>query len=265
MLNPSSNPAGESRYVLQMRIDATSYDAACGKVLDWARAGESRSVFCANVHMVMQGFDHAEFRQQVNRADLVTSDGVPLVWALRGLGVAGATRVYGPALTELLLARASAEDLCVGFLGGSPETLERLLETVRRRHPGLRVGFAESPPFRPLSPHEDAQTLERIRLKGVRILFVGLGCPKQEVWISTHQSSLGCVALAVGAAFDFLSGGKPQAPAWMQTAALEWLFRLMVEPGRLWRRYFSTNPRFLWHFGSQLLTRGSGIRGRQAG
>jgi N-acetylglucosaminyldiphosphoundecaprenol N-acetyl-beta-D-mannosaminyltransferase len=256
---PRVNSRGESRYILNMRIDATCYQTACDRIVEWARAGEGRSVFCATVHMVMEGFDRPAYRKQVNRADLVTSDGMPLVWALRGLGVAGATRVYGPDLMNVLLEQAAAEGLWVGFLGGSPATLERLIETTRRRHPALRIGFAQSPPFRHLTPQEDAEIVQRIGSAGVRILFVGLGCPKQERWIAEHRESLACVALAVGAAFDFLAGTMPQAPRWMQSMGMEWLFRLAVEPRRLWKRYLTTNPRFIWHFGTQLLFRGTGL------
>ena len=109
----------ESRYVLDMRVDATTYNDISRQILDWAHAGQGRAVFCATVHMVMEAFDHPVFRRQVNSADVVTTDGMPLVWALRRLGVAGARRVYGPDLTCLLLAAASREQLRVGFLGGT--------------------------------------------------------------------------------------------------------------------------------------------------
>jgi N-acetylglucosaminyldiphosphoundecaprenol N-acetyl-beta-D-mannosaminyltransferase len=249
----------ESRYVLDMRVDATTYNDISRQILDWAHAGQGRAVFCATVHMVMEAFDHPVFRRQVNSADVVTTDGMPLVWALRRLGVAGARRVYGPDLTCLLLAAASREQLRVGFLGGTHRALGQLLANVTGRHPQLEIVFAESPPFRRLSPEEDAAMVDRIQAAGVQLLFVGLGCPKQETWIAEHRDRLSCVALAVGAAFDFLAGTKPQAPPWMQARGLEWLFRLASEPRRLWRRYLTTNPRFLWHFGGQLLARRGGI------
>jgi N-acetylglucosaminyldiphosphoundecaprenol N-acetyl-beta-D-mannosaminyltransferase len=242
-----------SRYILDTRIDATSYAAASRQVLAWARAGETRSVFCANVHMVMESFDHPSFRNQINGADLVTSDGMPLVWALRWLGIPQATRVYGPDLTGLLLDQAAAEGLRVGFLGASPAALDRLLENLRVRHPTLLVSFACSPPFRPPTSGEDAAIIDRINSAAVQILFVGLGCPKQERWIAEHRNRLRPVAVAVGAAFDLLAHTQPQAPHWMQASGFEWLFRLLTEPRRLWRRYLSTNPRFLWHFARQLL------------
>jgi N-acetylglucosaminyldiphosphoundecaprenol N-acetyl-beta-D-mannosaminyltransferase len=254
----SNNDAGtwpESRYILDMRVDATNYNQISRQVLSWARAGAGRSVCCATVHMVMEAFDHPGFRRDVNSADVVTSDGMPLVWALKGLGVAGASRVYGPELMRLLLAGAERDGLRAGFLGGTPATLRRLLAHVSAQHPGLPIVFAESPPFQVLSPQEDDEAVARIHAAGVQLLFVGLGCPKQERWVAAHRDRLSCVALAVGAAFDFLAETKPQAPRWMQSSGLEWLFRLMVEPRRLWRRYLTTNPRFIWHFAGQLFLR----------
>ncbi len=250
----------ESRYILDMRVDATTYSQVSRQILAWARAGAGRAVCCANVHMVMEAFDHPGFRRAVNSADLVTSDGMPLVWALKGMGVPGASRVYGPDLMRLLLAAAEGEGLRAGFLGGSPETLARLLANVAAQYPGLPVAFAESPPFRTLSQEEERDTVARIQSAGVQLLFVGLGCPKQEAWVAEHRERLSCVALAVGAAFDFLAETKPQAPRWMQARGLEWLFRVMTEPRRLWRRYLIANPRFIWHFTRQLLAAQGGAQ-----
>jgi N-acetylglucosaminyldiphosphoundecaprenol N-acetyl-beta-D-mannosaminyltransferase len=120
------------------------------------------------------------------------------------------------------------------------------------RFPGLRIAFAMSPPFRALGPAEDAEVVADIRESGARILFVGLGCPKQERWMTAHREALPCVLLGVGAAFDFLAGAKRQAPGWLQRAGLEWLFRLVSEPRRLWRRYLIQNPRFLFHLAREL-------------
>lgn len=236
-----------------MRVDGTSYDDAVARVLTWAKAGESRYICVATVHMVMEAYDDLSFRQVVNGADLVTPDGMPLVWALRLLGIKGQQRVYGPELTPRLLSAAARGGVPVGFYGSSPEVLERLLANVRRAYPGLNVAYAESPPFRPLSEEEEAAVRERIKASGCRILFVGLGCPKQERWMARQKGKLPVVMLGVGAAFDFLAGTKPQAPRWMQNAGLEWLFRLATEPRRLWRRYLKHNPRFVALFLLQLL------------
>lgn len=243
----------ESRYILEMRVDATSYSDAVNRVLGWARRGQSRYVCCANVHSVMESFDSPEFRICMNSADLVTSDGVPLVWALRRLGVSSATRVYGPDLMPAVLQAADREGLRVGFYGASVETVGLLTELTNQKYPGL-VGYHFSPPFRELTPEEDQMIVDRINASGVQILFVGLGCPKQEKWMAEHKDRVHAVMLGVGAAFDFLTGGTAQAPSWLQAAGLEWLFRLSVEPKRLWRRYLKHNPRFVALFAAQLMT-----------
>ncbi len=246
-----------ARRILGMRVDATRYDAATRAVLERARRGQGGMVCVATVHMVMECHADPELRRVVNAAEVVTPDGVPLVWGLRRLGLPGARRVYGPQLTDTICRQAAAEGVPVGFYGGAPEVLGALVPRLAARHPGLRVAFHSSPPFRPLSAEEDEHVVAAIRESGVQVLFVGLGCPKQERWMAAHRDAVDCVMLGVGAAFDFLAGAKPQAPRWMQAAGLEWLFRLGCEPRRLWRRYLLLNPRFVWRFGLQLL-RGSG-------
>jgi len=234
-----------NRYILGMRVDATSYADATQRVLAWARAGESRYVCVANVHMVMEAYDRPDFRSIVNEADLVTPDGMPLVWMLRRLGVCNQERVYGPTLTLWVAEAAAREGIPVGFFGGTPEAVKGISENLQRKFPGLKVAYAYSPPFRPLTLEEDIQVVQAIQDAGVRILFVGLGCPKQEHWMAAHRGRIPAVMLGVGAAFDFHSGRVRQAPSWLQQIGLEWLFRLAMEPRRLWRRYFRHNPRFL--------------------
>lgn len=240
-----------SRRILGMRVDVTSYDESADAIVDMAEAGGG--VVCvATVHMVMEAWDDSGYQRLVNASDLVTPDGVPLVWALRRLGVPAAERVYGPDLTPFLCARAEAEGIPVGFYGGTAAVLDELIARLKARFPRLRVGFAHSPPFGPLDSDEDARVTDAIRESGVRILFVGLGCPKQERWMSAHRDQLSCAMVGVGAAFDFLAGHKRQAPHWMRRAGLEWLFRLGMEPRRLWWRYLVNNPRFMAHFARQL-------------
>ena len=244
---------GRSRRVLGMRVDGTNYAEAVEAITDRAIMGSGATVCVSSVNMVMEAVDTADFRRIVNSADLVTPDGVPLVWALRALGVARATRVYGPALTTQLCRRAEVLDIPVGFYGGSPDVLDTLVGRVATRFPGLRIVFASSPPFRELSQEEDESAIAAILASGVQILFVGLGCPKQERWMAAHREHLPCALVGVGAAFDFLAGAKPQAPGWMGRSGLEWLFRLCTEPRRLWRRYLIGNPRFVAHFARQWL------------
>ena len=245
----------QCRLILGTRVNASSYADTVRLLLAWATAGGSYYVCISNVHVVMEAHDDPSFREVVNNADLVTSDGMPLVWCLKLLGCPQATRVYGPTLTLHLLPAAAAAGIPVAFYGSRPEVLERLLTVVRHDYPSLRVAFAEAPPFRPPTPEEDADTVRRINDSGARILFVGLGCPKQERWMAAHHGRVNAVMLGVGAAFDFIAGTVPQAPLWMQNAGLEWLFRLIAEPRRLWRRYLFHNPRFVLLFLVQTLGR----------
>jgi N-acetylglucosaminyldiphosphoundecaprenol N-acetyl-beta-D-mannosaminyltransferase len=248
-------PALSSRQILDIRVDATSYEDATGRILNWARRGESRYVCVAVVHTVMESHDSPEFRRMVNAADLVTPDGMPLVWGLRMQGCPGASRVYGPDLTLHVLREAAGEGIAVGFYGSSDEILPQLLARMKELFPGLRVTYSYCPPFRALTPEEDSRVIEEIARSEARILFVGLGCPKQERWMAEHHGRIRAAMIGVGAAFDFLAGAKPQAPRWMQDRGLEWLFRLMTEPRRLWRRYLLNNPRFVALFLGQLLRR----------
>jgi len=236
-----------------MRVDATSYADATDRILSWAAAHESRYVTVATVNNVMESYDDPSFRRIMDASDLVTPDGVPLVWGLRALGVRRATRVYGPDLTPYVLRAAAQQGVPVGFYGGSQDVLDVLLQRVRVAFPDLRIVFGVAPPFRTLTAEEDEQINRDIEASGARIVFVGLGCPKQERWMSEHRPSLRAVMVGVGAAFDFLAGSKRQAPAVLQRMGLEWLFRLATEPRRLWRRYLRHNPRFVVLFGRQVL------------
>jgi N-acetylglucosaminyldiphosphoundecaprenol N-acetyl-beta-D-mannosaminyltransferase len=242
----------QSRRILRTRVDATSYRHATGQVLDWAAAGESRYVCVATVNNLIEGCDDPGYNALMEAADLVTPDGMPLVWGLRLLGVPDASRVYGPDLTPLVCEEAARRGVPVGFYGGQDDVLDDLAASLTTRYPGLRIAYRWSPPFRPLTAEEEAKVADDLVRSGTRVLFVGLGTPKQERWMADHKG-LPMVMLGVGAAFDFLSGRKRQAPRALQRLGLEWLYRLVQEPGRLWRRYLYRNPRFVALFGAQLL------------
>ena len=230
--------------ILGTRVDPTSYEDATRRVAEWAIAEESRYVCVANVHMIMEAYDDPTYRAVLNSADLVTPDGMPLVWMLRRKGFRKQQRVYGPELTLRVCFHAATKGIPVGFYGGRSEVLEALERRVKERYPRLDVAFSHSPPFRPLSVEEDLYVVEKLDASGARILFVGLGCPKQERWMAEHRGRIKAVMLGVGAAFNLIAGFLPQAPGWMQRAGLEWMFRLLQEPTRLAPRYFKHNPRF---------------------
>jgi N-acetylglucosaminyldiphosphoundecaprenol N-acetyl-beta-D-mannosaminyltransferase len=222
-------------------------------VLDWASRRESRVVYCSNTHSVIEAKDDPAFRDALNAADLNTPDGVPTVWSLRMLGIPDAERVYGPDLTLHVLRAAAAAGVPVGFYGSTQETLDLLAETVPALAPGIDIRAMISPPFRPLTPEEDEAYVRQLDESGVRILFVGLGCPRQERWCAEHRGRVPAVMLGVGAAFDFHAGRVTQAPAFLQRIGMEWAFRLAMEPKRLWRRYTRVVPRFAWGFVRQAL------------
>jgi N-acetylglucosaminyldiphosphoundecaprenol N-acetyl-beta-D-mannosaminyltransferase len=230
--------------ILGSPVHRTSHADATQLVLAWAAGGESRTVCLANVHMIMEAYDAPGFRAVLDAADLVCPDGMPLVWALRRKGAPQQRRVSGPYLTLALCAAARDAGVPVGFHGGRREVLDALVPALRTRFPGLDVTYAVSPPFRPVTPEEDADTVEDINRSGARILFVGLGCPKQERWMAEHRGRVRAVMLGVGAAFDMHAGMLRQAPRLLQRVGLEWAFRLAMEPRRLWRRYARHNPRF---------------------
>ena len=234
-----------STSVLGMKVSATEYGHASNLIISWSQQRLSRYVCVATVNNVMEAYDSAAFRTIMNEADLVTPDGMPVVWALKWLGHRNATRVYGPDLTAILLSQAAAAGVPVGFYGASPRVLAMLLDRVRTSYPSLQIAYAFSPPFRPLSQDEDQEIVNAINESGARLLFIGLNTPKQDAWMAGHRSRVQAVMVGVGAAFDFLAGSKPQAPRWMMRAGLEWSFRLATEPRRLWKRYLKHNPRYV--------------------
>ena len=242
-----------TRPILGVHVAVSSYDELVQKSLPWARERQSRALFFAAVHMVMESIQDPVFLARLNDAGTIFPDGMPLVWALRALGERRAQRVCGPDATAALLAAAEKAGISVGFYGGSQAALDALIGAVRLRHPNLKVAYVESPPFRALTPEEDSAIVERIVSSGVQLLFVGLGCPKQEYWVIEHLGRVHAVMCAVGAAFDFIAGSKRRAPRWMQRCGLEWVFRFIIEPRRLAKRYLKYNTRFVLKFLRQLL------------
>lgn len=243
------------RSILGMRVDVTSLASAVSQIDVWANQGGGHYVCVSNVHMCMESFDDKKYQNIVNGADMVVPDGKPLVWAQTLLGVKGARQVRGMDLTMALCAHAAQTGLLIGLYGGTPELLDELNKVLMGRFPKLRISCAIAPPFRPLTTEEDDTYVNKIIDSGAQVLFVGIGCPKQEYWMAAHKGRLGCVMLGVGAAFDFIAGKKRHAPRWMQAMGLEWFFRLLSEPRRLWKRYLIQNPRFIFHFLMQLIRR----------
>ncbi|MGM9516931.1 WecB/TagA/CpsF family glycosyltransferase [Roseateles sp. DB2] len=229
-----------------VRLHAGCVEGVLQTLLAWASQGRSVTVCLANVDMLTQARRRPALAAALDEATLVLTDGMPLVWALRSLaGLRTVERISGPSLTQALLAQAQLQRLPVYFYGGGTAELARLEQNLRLRFPDLLIAGTESPPLLPEEPPEDAAALARIRASGARLVFVGLGCPKQEFWMRLHAPRLDAVCLGVGYAFPLLAGTQTRAPAWMQRSGLEWLYRLAQEPGRLWKRYLIGNSQFL--------------------
>jgi N-acetylglucosaminyldiphosphoundecaprenol N-acetyl-beta-D-mannosaminyltransferase len=233
-------------------------------VLDWMQAvvatGGRGYVTAAAVNLVMSAREDPATLAATLDATLVVPDGMPLVWALRLLGHAEATRVYGPDLMVAFCARAAREGIPIYLYGGrTPEALELLTRRLGERFPGLRIAGGYSPPFRELTETEEREVVQRIDGSGAQVVWVGTGQPKQERWMHHMRPLLQAPLLVgVGAAFDFHAGLVPQAPAWMQRRGLEWTYRLAREPRRLWRRYARYNPRFVAGFARQYVRERTG-------
>lgn len=238
--------------VLGVGVDAVDYEAAVDRIIRAAAEGEPYTVTALAVHGLMTGALDAEHRARLNEFDLVCPDGMPVRWSLDRLyGTELPDRVYGPDLTLRICERAARDGLAVYFYGSQPDVVARLAVRMGTLVPGLEVAGFRPSAFRMLSEAERDGVASDIRASGARILFVGLGCPRQERWVHTMRSRLPMPAIAVGAAFDFHAGGLAQAPPPMQRMGLEWLYRLSREPRRLWRRYLYLNPLFVAMLGMQ--------------
>jgi len=238
--------------VLEAFIDALSWDDALGQIIRWGGAHESRYVCICNVHSVVTTTTDLEFKVAVNNADMATPDGAPIPWALRRLGHHGQQRINGPDLMMKYLAQAERLGQTVFFYGSTDATLAKLRTALAKRFPRLQIGGTYSPPFRALSVEEDDAVVESINRSGANVVFVGLGCPKQEKWMAEHRGRINAVMIGVGAAFDYHAGVIKRAPLWWQNHGLEWLYRLGSEPRRLFMRYAVTNTLFMVRFTHQM-------------
>lgn len=244
----------QSLNVLGVKVSRVDYLSAVGAIIDAAHKRRSFGVSALAVHGVMEAYRDRAFSEAVNRLDLITPDGQPVRWALNLLGARELKdRVYGPTLMLQVCERAAAENLSVFLYGSTRTVLERLSENLQTRFPGLVVAGSKVDRFRDATAAEDEEDIRLIAESGARIVMVGRGCPRQEKWVAAHLGKIEAPMLAVGAAFDFHAGTLSQAPRILQDYGLEWLYRLVHEPGRLWRRYLILNPLFVWSFGQQLI------------
>lgn len=232
--------------VLGVGISAVNTDMAIDEIRRWIADDEQHYVCVTGVHGVMESQRDPDLLRIHNESGLTVPDGMPMVWAAHYAGAAHVERVCGPEAMLAILQRAAAEGWTSFFYGGKEGVAELMRDRLQQRFPNLKVVGTYSPPFRPLTPDEDDAVCRMIGDAGVDLLWVGLSTPKQEAWMAAHQHRIRAHAvLGVGAAFDLHAGLTKRAPTWMQRSGLEWFYRLVTEPGRLWKRYLRNNPAFM--------------------
>jgi len=246
----------ETFTVAGVRIDAVDLDECVARVTAWIDDGAQQYVVLTGAHGVVEMQSDAELRSINNGAGLVTPDGMSVVWFGRALGHGQTRKVYAPTIMHALMAEGLKHGWRHYFYGGAEGVAEALVDQCRRDHPGLEIAGTHCPPFRPLADEEASSVASAIDATEPHVVWVGLGCPKQERWMARFRPLLRTpVLIGVGAGFDFLSGRKPLAPTWVQQSGFEWLYRTVSEPRRLGRRYAKVVPRFLFHAGRDLAGR----------
>lgn len=232
--------------VLGVMIDRVDYAGAVGRVMAAARERRPYAVSALAVHGLMTGVLDPAHRYRLNSFEMLCPDGQPVRWALNGMHGAGlADRVYGPNLMLHVCEQAAADGVPIFLFGGSEDLLAALSSNLQRRFPDLQIAGARASKFRTLTPDERQELVAEIRDSGAGVTFVGLGCPRQEVFAYEMREEVSMPLLAVGAAFNFHAGQLDQAPKWMQDRGLEWFYRLVKEPRRLWKRYGLLNPLYV--------------------
>jgi N-acetylglucosaminyldiphosphoundecaprenol N-acetyl-beta-D-mannosaminyltransferase len=232
--------------ILDTFVDSLSIVDALQQTGDWARLHSSRYICFCNVHALVTASVRSDLAKTYDDADLVLPDGAPVAWMLRVLGYKTQKRISGPDFMWQCCAHAQDHQASVFLYGNTQTTLEALETILHEAFPRLRIAGLLSPPYRPLTSAEDEAIVNRINNCGSHIVFVSLGCPKQELWMAKHRDRVQAVMLGVGAAFDFHAGTVQRPPVWVQNLGFEWLCRLAQEPKRLWKRYLLANSIFVY-------------------
>jgi N-acetylglucosaminyldiphosphoundecaprenol N-acetyl-beta-D-mannosaminyltransferase len=239
--------------IVSSPVTALSFNDQIDVMLRWARDRLSKVVCVANVHMLIEAHWHRDLCSVLEDADLVTPDGMPLVWMMRLLGVHKQNRVAGMDILLALCKQAPKHNVSIFFLGSELEILEAIRTRLEREFPQLQIAGMEPLPFRPLTPAEDEALIQRLNDSKAGIVLLSLGCPKQEYWMGQHKDKIQSVMIGVGGVFPVYAGIHKRAPYWVREMGLEWLYRLIQEPRRLWKRYTKTIPPFVWLAMKQLL------------
>ncbi|MBW4614365.1 MAG: WecB/TagA/CpsF family glycosyltransferase [Desmonostoc vinosum HA7617-LM4] len=239
--------------VLDFPITALRFDEQIQTILKWANTHESKTVCVANVHMLMEAHRNPDFANVLRNADLVTPDGMPLVWMMRKMGARYQDRVAGMDIFLVLCQLAQTQNLSVFFVGSQTEILSRMRKRLEKEFPQMKIAAMEPLPFRPITEIEDEALTEKINSSGAGIVLVSLGCPKQENWMAQHQGKIQAVMIGVGGVFPVYAGIQKRAPRIVRDLGFEWLYRWLQEPRRLWHRYVTTIPPFILLALKQLL------------
>ena len=255
-----SQATSHSRYVIGFPITALPFESQIKLILEWAKHRLSKAVCIANVHMLVEAYRDTNFAAVLQGADLVAPDGMPLVWMLELLGSSKQDRVAGLDVLEALCDGATTARVQVFFLGSQSVILDRMRERLSQKFPDLQIAGMEPLPFRPMTQSEDEALVQMLNQSGAGIIFLSLGCPKQELWMAKHKYRVNAVMIGVGGAFPVYAGIHKRAPELVRSAGFEWLYRLLQEPKRLWGRYSSTIPIFIWLACKQLLLDQKGLR-----
>ncbi|MEQ8907678.1 MAG: WecB/TagA/CpsF family glycosyltransferase [Vicingaceae bacterium] len=243
-----STTSPNNKRIVSLDVSTLSYSASLAKIVDYAKKREPSYACFANVHMIIEAYDEPHFKEQVNTATLVCADGMPLVKAIQLKYGQTIERVAGMDMMPSLLHEAERAGLSVYFFGSTQETLEKIATKAQDKHPSLQIAGYYSPPFRPLSEEEESEIAKKINDTEANLVFVALGCPKQEKWMARNSKHIKAVLLGVGGAFPVFINEQKRAPKWIRDLSLEWLFRLVQDPKRLFKRYFYTNSKFLLLF-----------------
>lgn len=252
-LNAEMNRIGNT--VIETFIDALDWNECIEKITEWGDARKSRTVCLCNVHSAVTATVDDALANALANSDMVLPDGAPIAWALRRKGNKNQPRIAGPDLMQALCNKLQKSGSQIFLFGASAETLDKLATNLNTLYPALKIAGKSSPKYGHWTHNEEESYVSEINNSGAGIIFVGLGCPKQEIWMINNREKIKGVMLGVGAAFDFHADTVKRAPKIYQRLGLEWLHRLLSEPKRLWKRYFITNSRFIYLIMKEQLTR----------
>ncbi|MEM9924944.1 MAG: WecB/TagA/CpsF family glycosyltransferase [Cyanobacteria bacterium P01_D01_bin.50] len=243
-----------TRKVLDFPITALRFKEQIQTILEWASEHKSKTVCVANVHMLMEAHWNPEFASVLKDADMVTPDGMPLVWMMKKLGATSQDRVAGLDILASVCELAQQQDVSLFFVGSQTEILSGMRSKLEKEYPELKIAAMEPLPFRPLTENEDEALINKINESGAGVVFVSLGCPKQEKWMAEHKDKIQAVMIGLGGAFPVYAGLHKRAPRIIRESGFEWLYRWLQEPRRLWSRYTKTIPPFMWLAMKQLIS-----------